>query len=250
MKLNTKNRCLFKAGVRLGHGLSEKQSKILRKQTKCHLTKDGQTFYTCNKFNEKFKDFGNLFNNSFMTREAPYKFLLNSCPFCKTDLTPYSFEEPSVYLEEGQYTFLELYLTLVTEFPFTLPLKYAPLKTFINRIHKQNVHAGWWNDPITGLSTTSKKGEEPKCNVSEKLCLIHSEISEALEGYRKNLMDDKLPTRSNLEVELADALIRICDLSAGLDLDLTGAVIDKLEYNKTRADHKIENRLKENGKKF
>ena len=82
------------------------------------------------------------------------------------------------------------------------------------------------------------------------LCLIHSEISEAMEGHRKNLMDDKLPHRSMLEVELADAVIRICDMCGGLGLDLEGAIYEKLEYNKNRADHKIENRLSENGKKF
>ena len=63
------------------------------------------------------------------------------------------------------------------------------------------------------------------------LCLIHSEISEAMEGHRKNLMDDKIPHRSMLEVELADALIRICDMAGGLGLDLEGAVLEKLEYN-------------------
>ncbi|MFX6318865.1 hypothetical protein ABTF97_18600, partial [Acinetobacter baumannii] len=82
------------------------------------------------------------------------------------------------------------------------------------------------------------------------LCLIHSEISEAMEGHRKNLMDDKIPHRSMLEVELADALIRICDMAGGLGLDLEGAVLEKLEYNQKRADHKIENRLKADGKKF
>ena len=32
--------------------------------------------------------------------------------------------------------------------------------------------------------------------------------------------------------------------------DIMGALFEKLEYNKTRADHKRENRDKENGKKF
>ena len=82
------------------------------------------------------------------------------------------------------------------------------------------------------------------------LCLVHPEISEAMEGHRKNLMDDKLPHRSMLEVELADAVIRICDMCGGFGLDLEGAIYEKLEYNKNRADHKIENRLSENGKKF
>jgi NTP pyrophosphatase (non-canonical NTP hydrolase) len=87
-------------------------------------------------------------------------------------------------------------------------------------------------------------------NIPTKLCLIHSEISEAMEGYRKNLMDDKLTHRSAIEVELADAVIRIADLSAYLNLDLAGAIVDKMAYNRNRADHKPEARASTNGKKF
>lgn len=124
------------------------------------------------------------------------------------------------------------------------------MKDLIKLIHEQNVKAGWWTDLSTGIDLTSKNGEPAKRNVPEMLCLIHSEISEAMEGYRKNLMDDKLPHRSMLEVELADAVIRICDMAGGLGLDLDGAIQEKLEFNKHRADHKLENRLTANGKKF
>jgi NTP pyrophosphatase (non-canonical NTP hydrolase) len=53
-----------------------------------------------------------------------------------------------------------------------------------------------------------------------------------------------------LEVELADTVIRIADLCGGLKLDLAGAILEKLEYNAKREDHKIENRKKEGGKKI
>ena len=76
------------------------------------------------------------------------------------------------------------------------------------------------------------------------LALIHSEISEALEGLRKNQMDDHLPHRSMAEVELADALIRILDFAGMKGYDLGGAVREKLDYNRTRSDHKKENRVK------
>ena len=63
-------------------------------------------------------------------------------------------------------------------------------------------------------------------------------------------MADHLPHGRMVEVELADATIRIVDLAAYLDLDLRGAVVEKLEYNRTRADHKIEKRTKAGGKAF
>lgn len=108
--------------------------------------------------------------------------------------------------------------------------------------HLASADGGWWNDPRTG--------EPLKRNVPEMLCLIHSEISEAMEGHRKSLMDDKLPHRPMIEVELADALIRIFDMAGGLRLDVAGALAEKLEYNRTRADHKKDARLSDGGKAY
>lgn len=80
--------------------------------------------------------------------------------------------------------------------------------------------------------------------------LIVSEIAEAMEGERKDLMDDKLPSRPMAEVELADALIRIFDYAGAFSYDLEGAYLEKRVYNKTRADHSNEIRKLQGGKKF
>ena len=111
--------------------------------------------------------------------------------------------------------------------------------------------SGWWSDMQTGEDLTSQIGERVKINVPEKLCLIHSEVSEAMEGHRKRLMDDKLPHRTMLEVELADTVIRCFDLAGGIGLDLAGAIAAKLEFNARREDHRIEHRrTAANGKQF
>jgi NTP pyrophosphatase (non-canonical NTP hydrolase) len=107
---------------------------------------------------------------------------------------------------------------------------------------KRNRDAGWWTDLKTGEPKDRNKGE--------LLCLIHSEVSEAMEGMRKDLMDDHLPSRKMEEVELADTIIRILDYAGGFGLDVAGAIEEKLEYNKNRLDHKIENRIKDGGKKI
>lgn len=59
------------------------------------------------------------------------------------------------------------------------------------------------------------------------LALVHSEVSEGLEAFRK---DDK----ENFTEELADTLIRVLDCAGGLGLDMDRAVADKLEKNKKR----------------
>ncbi len=120
-------------------------------------------------------------------------------------------------------------------------------------IHDNNAVAGWWTDLETGQNLAEearKRTRLGKALVAEKLCLVHSEISEAMEGARKNLPDDKLPHRPMIEVELADAIIRILDLGGALDLDLEGAIAEKRPYNAKREDHKIENRLAAGGKAY
>lgn len=101
-----------------------------------------------------------------------------------------------------------------------------------------------------GWHTNINTGEDLVRSDGEMICLMHSELSEALEAVRKDLMDDHLPHRKGLECELADTVIRIMDYAGLKQLDLAGALVEKLIYNTERADHKIENCLKEGGKTF
>lgn len=116
--------------------------------------------------------------------------------------------------------------------------------TLINALvalcHSRSKEAGWWD------------GQDPndKGVYGFKIALIHTEYSESLEGDRKDLMDDHLPHRKMAEVELADGIIRTCDLAGAKGFDLGGAIAEKLEYNRTRKDHTREARAAAGGKKI
>lgn len=96
------------------------------------------------------------------------------------------------------------------------------MKKLIEEVHSLATRKGWWND-------------EP--NIPEKLALIHSEISEALEAYRSNEMVTRISESGKPEgfaVELADAVIRILDLCGYLRIDLESEIELKHNYNTTR----------------
>lgn len=99
--------------------------------------------------------------------------------------------------------------------------------------HETSKLKGWW--------------ENPDRNIPEQLCLIHSEISEALEEYRSgaavNLIRDSLnpnydPSRllklEGVGIELADAVIRIADFCGRYGIDLEACLRAKMRYNLTR----------------
>lgn len=97
---------------------------------------------------------------------------------------------------------------------------------------------------------------DKKRNVGELLMLVTSELSEALEAHRKgkfaniekfdesliSLKKDenaysehfKMWMKDTFEDEIADAIIRLLDLSAGLGIDLEKHINAKVRYNKTR----------------
>lgn len=118
----------------------------------------------------------------------------------------------------------------------------SAINLFAADCHAASRRAGWYTDLNTGKALDR--------NVPEMLMLIVSEIAEGIEGFRKKLQDDKLPHRPMIEVELADAMIRIGDLASFLGLDLGGAVVEKMSFNATREDHKLESRKAAGGKAF
>jgi NTP pyrophosphatase (non-canonical NTP hydrolase) len=140
--------------------------------------------------------------------------------------------------------------------------KQMNIKNEVNNLvdvcHGASYNAGWWHHSKTGMDLKQMINQPlddfqallAGALVAQKLCLTHSEVSEGMEGHRKNLMDDKLPHRSMLEVELADAVIRIADLCGALNLDLGGAIEEKLAFNAVRPDHKKENREAAGGKAY
>jgi NTP pyrophosphatase (non-canonical NTP hydrolase) len=83
-------------------------------------------------------------------------------------------------------------------------------------IHRLAVEKGWWDSPRP---------------LPELLCLLHSEISEALEAYRNNIPEGE---SGCLSEELADLVIRIWDMCGALGIDIAKSVEKKHKYNMTR----------------
>jgi NTP pyrophosphatase (non-canonical NTP hydrolase) len=67
-------------------------------------------------------------------------------------------------------------------------------------------------------------------DIPEKIALIHSEVSEALEAYRHRRMDGK----HGFAEELGDIVQRVMGLAGAMNVDLEAAILEKMEENKKR----------------
>ncbi|MFH1977743.1 MAG: hypothetical protein ABIJ92_00255 [Candidatus Aenigmatarchaeota archaeon] len=74
-------------------------------------------------------------------------------------------------------------------------------------------------------------GTKPEeVNVAEKIALIHSEVSEAYEAYRKKNIEGK----DGFNEELGDVIQRVLHLCGIFDIDIEKEILKKLEHNKKR----------------
>ena len=120
-------------------------------------------------------------------------------------------------------------------------------------LNNQNKLCNGLNDSAkTILNNNIEKGfNNPNYNVGELLMLVTSELGEALESHRKGKFSDweffyndaskigdiesfKLHIKDTFEDEIADAVLRLLDLSARLNIDLEKHINAKVEFNKTR----------------
>lgn len=113
----------------------------------------------------------------------------------------------------------------------------------LNEFCKQNninVRAkGFWDDMHKSLKHLKETGADEKlidatknAFISQKLDLIHSELGEATEAMRKQ--NYGLEQKDTFEDEIADVMIRLCDLCGELEIDIEKQISWKFNHNKTR----------------
>lgn len=108
--------------------------------------------------------------------------------------------------------------------------------------HQISKDHGFWNEgEMIADEDKEISGWQRPWNFAEKIALIHSELSEALEKHRKTLgkglpdvPDEHCSEFGGITIELADAVIRILDLAGKMDLPLGEAILAKMNFNRSR----------------
>jgi len=105
----------------------------------------------------------------------------------------------------------------------------------LNRLAKE-LHA---NATAHGFKGTT---EDPR-PIAEHVALIHSEVTEILEHWRSGLEPtalfytngtNGLPKPDGIPAECADVIIRVLNLCGEYGINIERALLEKVEYNKTR----------------
>lgn len=100
-----------------------------------------------------------------------------------------------------------------------------PIMQFASSCYSFNVNQGWWTDIETKAPLNK--------NRKEIVSLIVSEVFEALDAERKpGMKDKKLTERGAVEVEMADAVIRIMDYSGRYQMDFFSPYLKELSKEK------------------
>lgn len=82
------------------------------------------------------------------------------------------------------------------------------------------------------------------------LMVVAVRLSMAMEGHRRGGQHHHYKHIPALDVELGRSVQAILSVAMRFGLDVPGAMIEKLQYNASRADHSREARLAANGKKY
>lgn len=122
------------------------------------------------------------------------------------------------------------------------------INELVTQAHTHSLNKGFWDDYSANLATANDTSRNAiwAAFIGQKLALIHSEVSEALEEIREG---NHKPTHQagekpeGLPSELADIVIRVADLCGALGIDLEDTIEEKLAYNAQSRGHK-------HGKKF